>query len=262
MPIELIDERVLGALQLTDHVTQAALTRPLRLTAGNASVIRNRRGYYVVTHAAGLEAHGTAFQAPPAEPGLESNSYTFTIHDPQRRYLPREVVLRLPRDPDPAHIDNANSLFRPHDVAMYPTATAVLAHNWSSIRASVTQGVARSAVRGALLRVIDTSDDSLLASGLSDELGEALVIIPGVPVTKFANEDDGPVHGGGGGGGNAEPPVIVNTLPVRLELSLGATTPWPVNPDLLEQNHNANLRLSMELTLSTGKMERVTINLT
>jgi hypothetical protein len=57
-------------------------------------------------------------------------------------------------------------------------------------------------------------------------------------------------------------PVVVNTLPVRLELSLGTTTPWPVNPDLLEQHHVANRRMSMDLALSTGRMERVVINVT
>ena len=65
-----------------------------------------------------------------------------------------------------------------------------------------------------------------------------------------------------GGDDDDAPPVVVNRLPVRLELSLGATTPWPVDPDLLEQNHAADLKVSMELSLSTGQMERVAINLT
>lgn len=263
MLIERIEQRVLGALRLIDRVTQMPLTRAIRLNATDARVVRNGRGYYVVTQATGLESHTEAFLQPPETPVLGANSYTFEISDPLNRYLPRLATLRLPRDPNPANIANANSLFRPVDVAMYPASTASLSHNWSTLRVSVALASDRSPVRGALLQVIDAADETLLASGISDERGEALVIVAGVPVTKFADEEDGPGHGGGGGGGGHAPaPVVVNTLPVRLELSLGATTPWPVNPDLLEQNHIANRRMSMDLTLSTGRMERVVINLT
>jgi len=259
MLIERVEQRVLGALQMVDRVTQTALKRPMQLVAVNASVVRNTRGYYVVTDAAGLAAHVEAFEQPPAGPALESITYSFEVNDPQKRFLPRLAALKLPRDPDPANIANANSLFRPQDVAMYPAATAPLSHNWSTIRASVSQNGVE--VRGALLQVINAADDTVLASGISDERGEALVIVAGVPVTKFADDGDGPGHGGGGGH-DAEPPVVVNTLPVRLELSLDAANPWPVNPDVLEQNHAENRRMSRDLTLSTGKMERVTINLT
>lgn len=255
MLIERVEQRVLGALRLIDRVMQTPLTRPLRLGATTASLVRNARGYYVVTSAKGLEHHTASFQKAPAVPALESRSYRFEITDPLGRYLPRVMVLRLPRDPLPANSSNINSLFRPLDVAMYPASTAPLLHNWSTLRVSVARASNHSPVRGALLQVINVADDALLASGISDERGEALVIVPGVPITKFADEEDV-------GDGGAEPPVVVNTLPVRLELSLGATTPWPVNPDVLEQNHSINRRMSMELTLSTGRMERVVINLT
>jgi hypothetical protein len=262
MLIERIEQRVLGALRIIDRVTQAPVSRALQLTSSNATVVRNMRGYYVVTYAAGLESHTEAFLQPPSTPALEFNAYNFEITDPQRRYLPRTVTLRLPRDPNPANIGNTNSLFRPQDVALYAASTAPLSHNWSTIRASVmqsvTQGAGHAPVRGALLRVFDAADGTLLASGISDEHGEALVIVPGVPVTKFADEGDGHGHGHG----HDEAPVIVSTLPVRLELSLDAAAPWPVNPDVLEQNHAANRRTSMNLTLSTGRMERATINLT
>lgn len=256
MLIERVEQRVLGALRLIDRVTQTPLARPLQLRSSKAALVRNARGYYVVTNAKGLEHHTAAFQKPPAAPALASKSYSFEISDPLGRYLPRLLTLRLPRDPDPAHAANVSSLFRPVDVALYPASTAALLHNWSTLRVSVTRASSHAPVRGALLRVIDAADDALLASGISDEQGEALVIVPGVPITKFADEGDV------GDGGGAAPPVVVNTLPVRLELSLGVTTPWPVNPDVLEQNHVANRRMSMPLSLSTGRMERVVINLT
>jgi hypothetical protein len=255
MLIERVEQRVLGALQLVDRVTQTPVMRAMNITAESATLVRNRRGYYVITQADGLETHSEAFTSPPAAPALEANEYHFVIEDMQKRYLPRLLTLRLPRDPDPNHRSNDNSLFRPQDVAMYPASTAPLSHNWSTVRVTVEQ-VGSSPVRGALIQIIDPAEDTLLASGISDERGEALVIVPGVPVTKFADEGDG-----GGGHGGGEPPVLVNTLAVRLELSLTPGSPWPVDPDLLEQNHVAHRRASKDLTLSTGRMEKVTINL-
>jgi hypothetical protein len=220
--------------------------------------VRNRRGFYVITHANGIEAHTEVFAEPPPLPEIEANEYIFEISDSNKRYLPRLVTVRLPRDPDPSHLGNDNSLFTPQDVVIYPAATTLLSHNWSSIRVSVAQP-GNSPVRGALIKIFDLEDNAVLGSGISDENGEALVIVPGVPVTKFASEEDG---GGDGQGNDDESPVIVNTLPVRLELSLDSTSPWPGDPDLLEQNHAANRRVSMDLVLSTGRMERVVITLT
>lgn len=261
MLIERVEQRVLGALRLVDHATQAPLASAMRLHAEGVRLVRNRRGLYVITHAAGLEAHSEAFFEPPGTPPLEDNAYSITIEDPQRRYLPRIAVLRLPRDSDPDNAGNADSLFTPRDIAMYPASTAALSPSWSTVRVSVSQGPDPETAppqRGALIRIIDVADDSVLASGLSDPRGEALVIVPGVPVTRFADEDEGP--GGGPPGGDT--PVLVNTLAVRLELSLVPGTAWPVNPDLLEQDHDTHRRVSMELALATGRMERVAINLT
>jgi len=254
MLIERVEQRVLGALQLVDRVTQTPLTHALQLKCDTATLVRNRRGFYVITRADGLDAHSAAFQQPPVTPPLEANEYVFEINDPQKRYLPRLLTLQLPRDPDPGNAGNDSSLFTPRDVEMYPAGTASLSHNWSTIRVSVTQG-SGTPLRGALIQIIDPAEDRLLAGGISDQRGEALVIVPGVPLTRFADDD-------GGGDDDDDPPVVVNTLPVRLELSLGVTTPWPVNPDVLEQNHVANRRVSMDLTLSTGRMESVAINLT
>lgn len=264
--MERVDQRVLGALRLIDGVTRAPLSRSLLLSAGKLALTRNVSGCYVVTRAQGLERHTAAFSHPPAAPALGSKNYTVAIHDPQNRYLPRVVVLRLPRDPDPANSGDADSLFWAVDVAMYPAATAVISHNWSTIRAAVIRGAApRTAppARGALLMVFDAADGTRLAGGIADERGEALVIIPGVPVTRFADEDDEDDDNGGHGGGHGgnDSPVVVNTLPVRLEVSLTPGAGWPVNPDILEQNHEANRRLSIPLTLQAGRMEKVVINI-
>ncbi|MFH7319208.1 hypothetical protein ACHHRT_01210 [Desulfurivibrio sp. D14AmB] len=254
---ERLEQRVLGALCLVDRVTGGAVGRELRVRSAQLILRRNARGYHVIVGAEGLEEHTAAFAHPPASPPLGSRGYLVEISDPLARYLPRTVSVHLPRDPDPVGARAEDSLFRPLTVPIYPAATARLSPNWSSVRVSLSRGddpLTATPVRGALLRIVAEADSATLASGISDQRGEALVIVPGVPLTKFAAEEDG--------GGDDEAPVVVNSLPVRLELSLGDTDPWPVDPDLLESNHAANRRLSMPLTLSTGKMEKVAINLT
>jgi hypothetical protein len=71
MQIERIEQRILGALRLTDRVMQRSLTRPLHLTSSKARLVRNSRGYYVVTHATGLDHHIASFKKIPAAPALE-----------------------------------------------------------------------------------------------------------------------------------------------------------------------------------------------
>lgn len=275
MLTERVDSRVLGALQIVDRVTQVPVARWLQLESPGVGLVRNRRGIYVITRANGLEAYTASFEAPPAQPAPGSVQVSFAITDPQARYLPRIASVLLPRDPDRSSIDDPESLFRPAEIAMYPAASAIVSNRWSSLRVSVFLPGGEP-VAGALVRLFDAEDDRLLASGVSDPRGEALVIVPGVPVTLFADgvdstgaEDDrrggrGRGRGGGQGGGNdnAPPPVVVNSLPVRLELSMEAGAPWPVDPDRLETNHAANRLFTTDLSLSTGRMERVVIELT
>lgn len=261
MLIERVEQRVLGAMCLLDRATSTPLMRPMRVVSSSARVLRNAHGLYVITEADGLAAHSQAFLQPPANPPLGANSYDFAIHDPQGRYLPRLVSVSLPRDPDPNHTGNSNSLFTPLEVTLYPASTAPLSANWSSVRVSLSQGPdpqSATPLVAALLRIVDPAESRILASGLSDQRGEALVIVPGVPVTKFADEGDAHDHGHH----NDSSPVVVNTLPVRLELSWQAGTPWPPDPAELEANHAARLKTTRDLVLRSGRMERVVINLT
>lgn len=253
MIMEQVDQRVLGALRLVDRVNQVPVQRAMKISSNSASLVRNASGLYVITAAAGLASHSGAFQQPPATPASGSVSVSITVEDPQARYLPRLLRMNLPRDADPANAANRNSLFRPQEAVMYPASTASVVGNWSAIRVSVRRDDAP--VAGCLLRVIDEAEGGVRASGISDQRGEALVIVPGVPVTKFAGDEDEE------GDDDDDPPVMITTLPVRLEASAGATL-WPVDPDVLEQNHAANLQQSVPLTLKTGRMETVAINLT
>jgi hypothetical protein len=263
---EFIDFRYLGALRCVDRATGFHLTRRMRVVAEDASFLRNRSNLYVIKTANGLEQHNASFSQPPALPGF---SLSVQVSDPLNQYLPRIIEVDLPRDAEPEHFENEESLFNPVRVRLYAAPNAKVMTNWSTVRVSVMRNEVNSAsmpVAGALLRVIRNSDDVVLSSGLSDERGEVLIIVPGVPITQFADEEDDQDGGSGRGrgrGNTAEPPpVVVSELSARLEVSVDSDLGWPTNPDVLELNHTTNLVATELLTLRTGRMEKVSIQLT
>lgn len=255
---EVIERRYLGALSCIDRATGYRLKRNLSIESEQARFQRNRSSLYVIQQANGLDDYTNSFQLPD-EPALGSIPMTVQVSDPLNQYLPRSLQVNLPRDGDPDNRAQENSLFNPVQVQLYAAPNASLLSNWSTVRVSVMQqgtGSNNEPVAGALLRVIRNSDDEVLSSGLSDLRGEALVIIPGIPITQFADEADIDDD-------TDEPsPVVISEIPARLELSLADSSEWPVNPDELESNHSSNVVASENLTLRTGRMEKLTIQLT
>jgi hypothetical protein len=255
---DIIDRRVLGALRLVDHTTEALIRRPLQISADNVRFIQNLSSFYVISDAPGLNSHLTEFDSPPSEPAIGSVQISVNVADKQGTYLPRLMTIELPRNPDPAASDQADSLFQPVDVFMYRASNAFTNVNWSVIRGSVFRLDEQNnhiPVRGALLRVVRIDDDAVLARGLSDTRGELLVTVAGIPITNFSNgeeDDDSPPSG----------PVITSETAVRLEVIVDSALPWPVNPDVLEANIATMLRNQDQptlLTLKTGQTETVAI---
>jgi hypothetical protein len=184
--LDRIERRVLGALRCVDATTRAGIETPFRVDVANAAIQRNRSGLYVIVAALGLADHASAFSTAPATPAAGSVRLTATITDPSGRYLPRLAALALPRDPLPSHRANSTSLFRPVEVAMYPSTIAPSGANWAVLNVSVAEKASGDALGGALLIV--TSAAKTLARGLTDWRGEALLAIPGVPVTTWSND--------------------------------------------------------------------------
>jgi hypothetical protein len=221
--LEHVDRRVLGAVRFVDAATRVPVPEPLLVTAPGVRFIRNRSGWYVIAAAPGLERHVDAFHAPPAVPPLESIALTLTVRDPGGRYLPRVHTLRLPRDPDPAS-PAATSLFRPVDVTLFPAPATRPPVGWAVVRASVVAAVTGAPVAGALIRVVRTSEGRHLASGLTDERGEAIVSVPGIPITT-SEEGDGP--------------VVATEIEVTLEVIVDPAVAGAADPDDLELRHAA-----------------------
>lgn len=243
---EILDDRVLGAVRFVDGVTRQGVTRALRVTAPGVRWLRNRRGLWVVARAPGLGAHTTAFRKPPARPALGSVTVTLTVRDPAGSYLARRAVLRLPRDPTP---DAGASLFEPFEVPLYPAPAAAVFPSWALVRASVAAASGGAPIAGALLRVVLASATEPAGRGLSDGRGEALVAVPGIPVTTWSNDD-------GGGRGRRRPdesPVMVSEVPASVEAVADPAADAPPDPDDLETRRASLPSTTSSLALAPGR---------
>lgn len=189
--MDTLDRRVLGAIRFVDSATRNRVEGGLNVESSQAVLRVNRLGLWVIHEAVGLEAHTVQFETQPAAPPLESIAVTLTINDPVGRYLARRATVRLPRDPDPAKATQPQSLFRPIDIALFRSPASAASPGWAVIRAHVQNNATGAALGGALLRVIRARDGQVIAQGLSDNRGEAMLIVPGIPVTTF-NNDGGP----------------------------------------------------------------------
>jgi hypothetical protein len=179
----MLDRRVLAALRFRDAVTGATVAGPLDVRAPGARWIRNRRGWWVLAQAPGLEAHSAAFLVPPA-PAVGSVPLVVRVADPAGRYLPRVAALALPRDPDPAKAAKPESLFQPVEIDLFPSPAAPVSPNWAVLRVSASG--ADGPLAGALLRVVrKASPTTVLGRGMTDARGEALVAVAGIPVTTW-----------------------------------------------------------------------------
>jgi hypothetical protein len=200
---EHIEARALAALKPVDAATGVQLDDALRVRAldGRATFVRNRRGLLALTHWSTLASHRDAFETPPTTTGIGSETLRVAIEDPLGRYLPRIASIALPRDPDPANASDPDSLFVPIEIPMFPASHSPTGANWSLLRVSLREQTSGDALGGALIRVLRGGD--VIARGLTDGRGEALVAVIGVPVMTFgADEDD---------------TVIVSTISVSLE---------------------------------------------
>jgi len=183
--LERVEWRVLGALRPVDGTTGIVLRGPLEVSASGARIVRNRSGLYVIHEWTRLASHAAAFDSPPALPAPGSERLELTLRDPSGRYLARLASIDLPRDP---LLPGAASLFAAVDVPLYPSAIAALGTNWTAVRASVSDNADGAALGGALLRVV--AGGTVLARGMTDWRGEALVPVVGVPVTTWSEDEN------------------------------------------------------------------------
>ncbi|MCJ8500113.1 hypothetical protein [Desulfatitalea alkaliphila] len=273
---EPIHHRYLGALRMVDRVSGRALRRPFRIKAPGLTLFFNRSFLAVISHATGLGHHLAAFAAPPASPPPDTLAFDVLVEDGSGQFLSRRATLRLPRAAAP---EADNSLFTPFEIPLYPAPAAHVSPNWSVLRVSIydlADVAAEKPVPGALVRLVD-GDGRLRMSGLSDQRGEAAVLVPGIPITTFAagtaagedaDDDAADVWAAGGA-------VTETETPVHLEVIVGPGAAWPVDPDAIEDQRaewrrpfrtadSEQLRDGLPLALQTGRSRSVKlfVNLT
>lgn len=240
--VELLDRRMLGALRVVDAVTRLRIDADLRLRAPGVRILRNRSGDYVMLEGAGFDGYASTFDRPTPPPALASVPVTIEVHDPARRYLARRATLALALDTDPAHAGthDGTSIFDAVEVPLFRSPAAETLPGWAVIRATLSDAAAPASRGGVLLRVVRTSDDTLLGSGMTDERGEALVAVPDIPVTTFGSDAG---------------PVLATSVTARVEVIADDGAATPPDPADLDARHAALLvRTSPDVILASGSV--------
>ncbi len=265
LELERVETRVLGALAVVDATTGTRVPDGLALQPmPGARLQRNRSGLWVIAHVDALAAHEAAFAAAPATPPLGSVALTLRIDDTLGRYLPRLATVALPRDPAPVAPGtdpSATSLFAPATLSLYPAANARTGANWATLRVTVTESHAGDALGGAVLLV--SVGGNVVARGVSDWRGEALVAVPGVPVTTWSDDPGA---------------VTVNEIAAQVQLvfdaSAGTRVPASqvaagtapaalpcVDPDAIEAHAATLPNATKATTLATGRSQPLSLTL-
>lgn len=253
--------RVLGAVRFVDATTQVPIERGLRIDAPGATLVRNRSGLYVIRHWDALAEHESEFLAPPPLPAVGTQNLALSVSDPAGDYLTVAAQVALPRNADPAQANAAGSLFQPVVVPLYPAASAPVAANWAVLRVSLTESASGDALGGALLRV--QSNGNVLARGLTDWRGEALVPVVGVPVTTFSDDANAVVisqisvtlHAAFDAASGSRTPAV--------DVQLGrAPTPLPVvDPAAIDAAFDTLPRTQMALNIAARRSQSVSLTL-
>ncbi|HYJ89631.1 MAG TPA: hypothetical protein VEW46_26450 [Pyrinomonadaceae bacterium] len=248
MRLEQVEQRVLGAIRFVDATTKLKIRAPLSVEAAGLKFVRNLSGHYVIANALGLEAHVAAFENPPASPALGNLAFEVSVADPSHKYLPRRHALKLPRDPDPQHHAAADSLFQFISVELFPSSIAQTGPGWAVIRATVLKLGTREPLKGSLIRVTrkngTAGDEKPLGRGLTDQRGEALVAVPGIPVTTF------------GEGAGA---VTTNEIDVTIAAFVDPNASGIPDPDDLEARRATLKTAATDAKLASGRMLPLTL---
>lgn len=259
---ELVDARTLGAIRPVDASTGVTVATRLELRPleGRVELVRNRTGVWVIAFWSELAGHAASFREPPGAPPQGSRTLRLAITDPTGTYLPRVVSVGLPRDPDPENADQGDSLFRPLEVPLYPAPRRATGPNWAALRVSLSEDGSGDLLGGAFLRVRRNGD--VLARGLTDVRGEALLPVVGVPMLTF---------------GEGEDAVVVDEIQVTVqavfdpdagsrippgEMESGRAPPPPaVDPDALEADADTLPNTAQPVAIAAGRSQSIALTL-
>jgi hypothetical protein len=178
---EVVDRRVLGAFRLVDSITGKTVTDGMTVTAAGLKIRANRSGVWAVLDAPGLTAATNDFAGTAAAPPAQK--FVIQVSDPARYYLPRQATLTLPASLAPL---GTGGIFTPQSVSVFAGPGASAGINWAKLRLSVVQAGTAQGLGYALVQVTNTATNVVLATGMTDLRGEALLAVAGLGVTASA----------------------------------------------------------------------------
>jgi len=181
---ESVDRRILGAFVCVDAITGSSVVPAIPVTAPQWTVRPNHSGIYVIFD--GPQLGPQADQFIPSGTWPAPQTLEVTLQDPSLRYLPRRANVQAPLavptiPPVPA---TPTGVFAPQQVSVYPSPAAAIGPNWAAIHASVTRSgtTPPQGLPWAVLQIVQTSNNTVLATGQTDDNGEALLAVIGLTV--------------------------------------------------------------------------------
>ena len=246
--IENLDRRVLGAFRWIDAISRKPVRDKLPVRSASLKLLAKDSGIYVVLDAPGMSALTTQFDV--TSPWPAPAAFEVQVDDASRQYLPRRAQVAFPRALAP--LSEPGSVLAPQRIDLYPGPAAPTAPNWAVLRLSVRDG-SKNGLPWAVTRVLRTSDNAVLATGMTDRRGEGLLAIPGLGVRANAN----------GGGAVMESSVAVTVQAVFDPSVLNQNADWVPDPDLLLQapDSPAFRRASAAAQVAGGAMLPITLTI-
>jgi len=262
---ESVDRRILGAFVCVDAITGHSIRDRVSATAPQWTLKQNRSGTYVIFNGPGLGLLTTQFA--PSGTWPSPAPFEVAFWDPNRRYLPRranvKAPLKVPAIPPAqagsttnsaavAALQDPTTVFDPQQVFLYPAPSAPIGPNWAVIHASVTRAGAPpgKGLPWAVLQITRDTDSAVLATGLADLNGEALLAVIGLSV-KANTSGTGP--------------VTLSTVPVTVKAYfdpsiLNQPQSWIPNPDdILNSLSNPSLKTSSQ-SVQLGSGQELSLN--
>jgi hypothetical protein len=178
---DLLDRRALALIVLVDPFGRP-LGGPAQLVGEGLRTVAKPGGRWAVLACKGLEAHVGAFEAAPASPAQGSVACAIDIRPADGGLAPRRAVVPLPRDPDPAHKDETDSLFAPVTITLLPSPRCPIPGTSAAVRVTVRKRNDGRRVANALVRVA-SDNGQFAAQAVTDAAGEALVIVADFPMS-------------------------------------------------------------------------------
>lgn len=219
MILENVDRRVLGAFRCVDAVTKAPVLDSLIVQSDQLDLRRNASQMWVVFDAPGM--HGLTTQFDVTSPWPAASGFEVSIRTLGKEYLPRRASVNVPRKLAP--IADPDSVMRPQDIVLYPAPTASTLPNWALVRAWAGKNNTSEGLPWAVVRVTRNSDSALLATGITNQNGDALLSIPGLGISASQN----------GGAAVSEPTIDTTVTAFWDPDSQGRPASWMPNPDVI-----------------------------